>query len=217
MKRIAGISERLLECAKSEFLNQGFQAASIREIAKKAGTSARAVYTRFPNKEGLFDAIVSPVSDGLIERYQNYANQFWPKNAGGNGTAAISSDDTAIYMDMIDYIYDHKDEFLLMQTSLEGKWHTALIEALTDNNISYVSKWTGLAEGAGNEKKLMMNVLHMLTNSFYASMFEPLRHDMNRREARFYMEKLCAFFVAGMDRLLKQNTASKTISLKKSR
>ncbi len=120
-------------------------------------------------------------------------------------------------MDMIDYIYDHKDEFLLMQTSLEGKWHTALIEALTDNNISYVSKWTRLAEGAGNEKKLMMNVLHMLTNSFYASMFEPLRHDMNRREARFYMEKLCAFFVAGMDRLLKQNTASKTISLKKSR
>ena len=46
-KRISGVSARLLECAKSEFLEKGFQDASIREIAKKADTSSRAVYTRF--------------------------------------------------------------------------------------------------------------------------------------------------------------------------
>lgn len=201
MKRIAGVAERLLECARSEFLDKGFQAASIREIAKKAETSARAVYTRFPNKEGLFDAIVSPVSDGLISLYQNYAKQFWSKDVG---IGAISFDDTAIYIDMIDYIYDHKDEFLLIQTSLEGKWHTALIENLTEKNISYISKWTESVGSILNEEKLMMQVLHMLTNSFYASMFEPLRHGMNRREARFYIEKLCTFFVTGIDRLLKK-------------
>lgn len=201
MKRIAGVAERLLECARSEFLDKGFQAASIREIAKKAETSARAVYTRFPNKEGLFDAIVSPVSDGLISLYQNYAKQFWSKDVG---IGAISFDDTAIYIDMIDYIYDHKDEFLLIQTSLEGKWHTALIENLTEKNISYISKWTESVGSILNEEKLMMQVLHMLTNSFYASMFEPLRHGMNRREACFYIEKLCTFFVTGIDRLLKK-------------
>ncbi len=204
MKRIAGVSERLLECAKSEFLDKGFQAASIREIAKKAETSARAVYTRFPNKEGLFDAIVSPVSDGLIELYQNYADQFWSKDMGTEGADAVSFDDTAIYVDMIDYIYDHKDEFLLMQTSLEGKWHTALIENLTDKNLSYISIWPEPAGGTENEKELMKKVLHMLTNSFYASMFEPLRHNMNRREARFYVETLCAFFVTGINHLLKK-------------
>lgn len=204
MKRIAGVSERLLECARSEFLDKGFQAASIREIAKKAETSARAVYTRFPNKEGLFDAIVSPVSNGLIELYQNYADQFWSKDIGVNVAYAISFDDTAIYVDMIDYIYDHKDEFLLIQTSLEGKWLTALIEDLTDKNLSHISIWPEPAGGVGNEKELMTKVLHMLTNSFYASMFEPLRHDMNRREARFYIETLCDFFVAGIDHLLKK-------------
>lgn len=52
--RISGVSARLLECAKEEFLLKGFQNASIRTIAKKADTSARAVYTRFPDKEGLF-------------------------------------------------------------------------------------------------------------------------------------------------------------------
>ena len=204
MKRIAGVSERLLECARNEFIDKGFQAASIREIAKKAETSARAVYTRFPNKEGLFDAIVSPVSDGLIELYQNYADQFWAKDIRVDGADAISFDDTAIYVDMIDYIYDHKDEFLLIQTSLGGTRHTALIEDLTDKNLSYISIWPEPTGGTGNEKELMMKVLHMLTNSFYASMFEPLRHGMNRREARFYIETLCSFFVAGINRLLKK-------------
>ena len=204
MKRIAGVSERLLGCARSEFLEKGFQAASIREIAKKAGTSARAVYTRFTNKEGLFDAIVSPVSDGLIKLYQNYADQFWSKDTGEAEADSISFDDTTIYVDMIDYIYNHNDEFLLIQRSLEGTRRTALIEDLTDKNLSYISKWTNAAENAVNEEELMMKVLHMLTNSFYTSMFEPLRHGMNRREARFYIEKLCAFFVAGIDRLLKK-------------
>ena len=204
MKRIAGVSERLLECARNEFIDKGFQAASIREIAKKAETSARAVYTRFPNKEGLFDAIVSPVSDGLIELYQNYADQFWAKDIRVDGADAISFDDTAIYVDMIDYIYDHKDEFLLIQTSLGGTRHTALSGGLTDEGLSYISIWPEPTGGTGNEKELMMKVLHMLTNSFYASMFEPLRHDMSRREARFYIETLCSFFVAGINRLLKK-------------
>lgn len=204
MKRIAGVSERLLACARSEFLEKGFQAASIREIAKKAGTSARAVYTRFPNKEGLFDAIVLPVSDGLIALYQNYADQFWSKDIEMDGADTISFNDSAIYVDMIDYIYDHKDEFLLIQTSLDGTRYTALIEDLTDKNLSYISKWPEPAGGTANEKELVKKVLHMLTNSFYASMFEPLRHDMNRREARFYIETLCAFFVAGINHLLKK-------------
>ena len=121
-----------------------------------------------------------------------------------NRADSISFDDSAIYVDMIDYIYDHKNEFLLMQTSLDGKWLTALIEDLTDKNLSYISIWTEPTGGTGNEKELMMKVLHMLTNSFYASMFEPLRHDMNRREARFYIETLCSFFVAGINRLLKK-------------
>lgn len=76
-KRISGVSARLLECAKSEFLEKGFQDASIREIAKKADTSSRAVYTRFPNKEGLFDAIVGPATEKLIALYRDYGDTYW--------------------------------------------------------------------------------------------------------------------------------------------
>ena len=38
-RRIEGVSDELLRCARDEFLEMGFQEASLRVIAAKAGTS----------------------------------------------------------------------------------------------------------------------------------------------------------------------------------
>jgi len=119
MKRITGVSERLLECARDEFLDKGFQSASIRDIAKKANTSARAVYTRFPNKEGLFDAIVLPISDGLVELYQNYADQFWLKNKENRSAAFASIDERSFPFAV--FSFDVYSLFLDSCTTFLGK------------------------------------------------------------------------------------------------
>lgn len=44
----------LLEKAKEEFKEKGYEKASLREIAKKAGVTTGAIYTRYKNKEALF-------------------------------------------------------------------------------------------------------------------------------------------------------------------
>ena len=36
-KRVAGVTEKLMECAKEEFLANGYENASLRVIAEKAG------------------------------------------------------------------------------------------------------------------------------------------------------------------------------------
>lgn len=209
MKRVAGVSERLLECAEEEFLEKGFQNASMREIARKANTSPRAIYTRFPNKEGLFDAIVSPVSEGLIQLYRNHGDVFWEKYGNMEEAAPFSFNDVAvyaesIYIDMIDYIYDHRSKFLLIQNSLDGSRHTVLIHELTNANLRHLLECRELKKVKETKTEIMMKVLHMLIYSFYAAVFEPLRHDMNRREARFYIETLCRFFSSGILRLLEE-------------
>ena len=53
-------------CANEEFLDKGYQEASLRTIAQKAGTSTGSIYTRFGDKEGLFEAIVQPVVTGFM-------------------------------------------------------------------------------------------------------------------------------------------------------
>ena len=40
-KQIEGVSERILACAKEEFLEKGFSEASLRSIAAKADTTSQ--------------------------------------------------------------------------------------------------------------------------------------------------------------------------------
>ena len=55
-KQKAGVYDKVLECAKEEFLSKGFLDASLRTIAQAADTSTGSIYTRFGDKEGLFRA-----------------------------------------------------------------------------------------------------------------------------------------------------------------
>lgn len=65
MKRIAGVSERLLECARNEFIDKGFQAASIREIAKKQKPAPALSIHAFPIKRGFLTQLFRPFQTGL--------------------------------------------------------------------------------------------------------------------------------------------------------
>lgn len=52
-------TELLLEAGKEEFLEKGFEKASLRKICERAGVTTGAVYFFFENKEDLFHQIVA--------------------------------------------------------------------------------------------------------------------------------------------------------------
>ena len=52
---------RILEYAKEEFLNKGFEKAQVAEIAKAANVTTGAIYRHFKNKEELFYTLVKEV------------------------------------------------------------------------------------------------------------------------------------------------------------
>lgn len=56
--------ERLIECAKKEFLEKGFAKASLRNICAQAGLTTGAVYFLFKDKNGLLEAVVSTPQGG---------------------------------------------------------------------------------------------------------------------------------------------------------
>lgn len=70
-KRVEGVTEKLLESAKNEFLKNGYENASLQVIAEKAGSSKGAIYIRYPDKKSLYCALVKPAADEfcyLLER-----------------------------------------------------------------------------------------------------------------------------------------------------
>ena len=64
-----GVTETLIESAKKEFLEHGFQNSNLRRISSESGVSTGSIYTRFGDKAGLFSAVVKPAADGLMELY----------------------------------------------------------------------------------------------------------------------------------------------------
>lgn len=75
-KQIEGVSERILACARAEFLDKGYTDASLRTIAAAADTSTNSIYVRFSDKEGLFSAIVEPVLNEMTERFLKIQEEF---------------------------------------------------------------------------------------------------------------------------------------------
>ncbi len=196
-KQIEGVSERILACAKQEFLDKGYTDASLRTIAAAAGTSTNSIYVRFGDKEGLFSAIVEPVLSEMTERFLKIQEAFhhmdreaqaaqMPKYADG-GTA-----------ELVDYMYDHLDAFrLLLDASYGTRFHN-FVDTLVRIEVEYTYKYmetVGYPAQLGDT--LTEKLLHIVTTSRFESLFEVIRHGMSRAEAAEYIDLLSRYHRTG--------------------
>ena len=75
-KPVEGVSEKILACAREEFLEKGYSDASLRTIAAKADVTTGSIYSRFGGKEGLFSAIVQPAADEFTDIFLRTQEEF---------------------------------------------------------------------------------------------------------------------------------------------
>ena len=61
------IDPRIFESARKEFLNNGFEKASLKAICEGAGVTTGALYKRYKGKEDLFCAVVDQTVKDLYE------------------------------------------------------------------------------------------------------------------------------------------------------
>ena len=61
---------KVLEAARTLFAERGYDAATIRDIAKGAGMSTGAVFANFQDKSELFEAVVAENLTGTLEAFQ---------------------------------------------------------------------------------------------------------------------------------------------------
>ncbi len=59
-EKLTATLEKIQEAALAEFLDKGFQGASLRQIVKNAGVTTGAFYGYFSSKEALFASWWSP-------------------------------------------------------------------------------------------------------------------------------------------------------------
>ena len=202
--RIEGVRERILECAKEEFLENGYERASIRTIANNANTSTNSIYVRFTDKENLYRTIVDKVANGFINRLE-IALQGFDKMSKEEQEKCRNTYAKEGSLDLISYIYDNFDYFKILIMSGEYKIYQEFLHKIVDMDTVYtVSHIEKIGNDAITSGRLTIDFAHMLSVAFYSGFFEIIVHDMKKEEAQKYIEKLRKFYTTGWETIFNE-------------
>lgn len=70
------LDDKIVHAALQEFLDNGYEKASLRKIASAAGVTIGAIYTRYPTKDQLFCSLVQPLTDRIQETFQSLKDPY---------------------------------------------------------------------------------------------------------------------------------------------
>ena len=196
-KQKPGVYDRVLECAKGEFLSKGFSEASLRTIAQAAGTSTGSIYTRFGDKEGLFRAIVEPVVKEFRRMFRDVQENFHQMDA--DEQRADMGQYTARQQEkMLDYIYDHFAVFRLLLDGAHGTRFSCFLDEMVDIEVEYTYKYMEVIGCQSVQSGLVTEeFIHIIVTAYFNGMFEVVRHNMGRAEAYHYVKLLNRYHMAG--------------------
>ncbi|MFI3201142.1 MAG: TetR/AcrR family transcriptional regulator [Eubacteriales bacterium] len=196
-KRVEGVEEKILICAVAEFLEKGYEGASLRTIAQKAETSTNSIYVRFNDKNGLYRAVVEPVMKTFLSNLQKGMSAFAEKPAQAQESERKDfAEEKTFYL--IDYIYEEFERFQILITSGERDVYQDFLHQIVEIDVMSTKKFI---EDTGNNAiatgKLDDNLAHVLSVAFYSGFFEMVHHKMSKDEAKDFVTKLRAFYNAG--------------------
>lgn len=192
---------KILPAAMEVFLEKGYEKATMREIAAKAGITAAGLYRHFPDKEAMFSALVEPVMKKLEKWYQ-YNKKLDYEYLENNDMDGMWQEETDLKM-MIDLVYENFQEFKLILCCSEG---TRYVNFLHDFTMVEQEETMAYMDAARERGVPVRNVnsegLHLLMSAYVNAMFEVVIHDYSREQASHYLKTLRDFFSPGWRNLL---------------
>ncbi len=193
--------KNILNTARKHFLKDGFSGASLRNIVKDAGLTTGAFYKYYPTKEALFDALTDPYIEHIYQIYDRVVEDF--EKLSAKEQTSNMSDTSGDGMDqMIDYIYEHYDNFrLLLKCGDSGKFET-FIHNMVDREMRSSLEYVKKMKEDGIEIPIVgKSLMHMIYTGFFSSIFQIIEHDIDKETAKRNVHKLREFNTGGWERL----------------
>ena len=193
--------KNILNTARKHFLKDGFSGPSSRNIVKDAGLTTGAFYKYYPTKEALFDALTDPYIEHIYQIYDRIVEDF--EKLSAKEQTSNMSDTSGDGMDqMIDYIYEHYDNFrLLLKCGDSGKFET-FIHNMVDREMRSSLEYVKKMKEDGIEIPIVgESLMHMIYTGFFSSIFQIIEHDIDKETAKRNVHKLREFNTGGWERL----------------
>ena len=191
--------QSVLDCAKQEFMEHGYQAANMRSIAKKANVTTGAMYNHFANKAVLFDALVQAPAEDMLAQFKKIhkqAMQAAELNAVDSlGQKSLDGTDW-----MLDFIYEHMDAFRLIFCRSEGTRWSSYLEELIE--VEETTQRVCFDMLSANGKHVDDFFLHVSAAVGFQYFVEIVSHDLPYERAASVMDNVKRTSMAGWKELL---------------
>ena len=192
---------RVNKAIMEEFLEKGYEGASIRSIGARAGMTSAGLYRHYADKEAMFDAMVQPLVDEMKRWLKNHTNKKYDIVEGDLSQENIFGES---FVDLIrDVILPRRDEFILLMTCSGGTKYENFIHDLTkENQKEFLEALQFLKKKGYPVKVVTEEELHMLLSAYLTACFEPIIHDYDEASIEKYLSIIQEFFMPGWMRIM---------------
>lgn len=196
--------ERILSCAKSEFIEKGYLNASLRTIAKKANTTTGSIYSSFKDKEGLYDVIVGPHYQYMMDLYVGAQESFrkLDKKEQMEHMSEYSGD---AMKNMLCFCYKDLELSKLLILGSKGTKYEHMLDCMVEIEIQSTHDYQKTLNAQGIVSPPIDSRLeHMIITGMFNTFLELIVHEVELNEALHYLEQMREFYCAGWAKILGQ-------------
>lgn len=195
---------RIFSAALQEFLEKGFQSASLRNIVKMAGVTTGAFYGYYKSKEELFEALVGEHYDFLLDCFCRVQKEFAEIPPEQQPSHLTFTSGECMY-EMLLYAYEHLNEFKLILCCSEGTRFSRLIDEMVEIETKGTHDYLEVLKRLGRPSPpIDARLEHILITGMFNTFFELIIHEMPLEEAKHYLQAMRTFYTAGWMKLMGQ-------------
>ena len=156
----------ITEAALKEFLDNGFEKASMRKIAANAGVTVGAIYTRYATKDILFSSLVQPLVDAVKEAFATVKADYYENLGETDAHKMLSS--IKGEMDMILHLlFDYHECAVLLLCKSGGSSLEGFFDILIEKKIEETKLFFEKSNIKAPDERVMKLIITSQFNMYY--------------------------------------------------
>ena len=184
--------ERVKAAIREEFLEKGYEGASVRSIGARAGMSSAGLYRHYPDKASMFDAVIEPLTKSVESWLERHKQESMERQLSGDILGET-------LFDLIkDVILPRREEFkLLISCSAGSRYENYINDFVLQNQKDMMLTFERLRGEGYKVRDITEEELHILLSAYLTACFEPIIHGHDDEEVLRQLDTIRDFFLPG--------------------
>ena len=190
---------KLMAAARQEFLEFGFEKASMRSIGERCGLTAAGIYRHCRDKADLFDQLARPYAERIDDWLTAHVTRYVDAVHSGH---KVTWRDSEIDM-MREVVYPSMEDYHLLLARSQGTKYEYYLHDMTERHQRELLDYLPMLRQEGYAvRDIDPKELHLLLTAYTTALFEPVIHNYSQEEALRCLETVEAFFLPGWKNLM---------------